>query len=216
MTTVLFPDVNHPLTASCLLVCHAAFMLAFTPPGSFLRLATFPIQFLVVSFMYEWIELSHSGLIPRTMLASLFMQRPFQYLDQVLLSKWSYEVQGPTKAFYSTREISTANRRKITVDLSSSLSSRLQFGFATTLSFRHLNTPYEVGKQSYFSDREKNYVPSRRGCLLRALAISTACYGFMDFTIAAAPNDACFPIGLGRYGAGCMQKGVEMKWLGGD
>ncbi|KAH8912352.1 hypothetical protein BR93DRAFT_922317 [Coniochaeta sp. PMI_546] len=135
-------------------------------------------------------------------MAGIFME-PIVFLDQAVLSRWTFEARGPT-AFFPSKKTSTGSRKTAVGrvqkdDISLGLDSawtRYLFGLATSTNWRLLNTPWEVNGCPQFSAADKPYVPSRPSFLIKATAVFLACYYFMDFLIVAGrqnpPNISAF------------------------
>ena len=115
-----------------------------------------------------------------------------QYLDSVLLSRWSYEAQGPTSALGGQRNLRTRSgaarddgRRSARISF-----SRLVFGWEETFRARSTRTPWEVKNvPKFFPDRPK-MVPTRaqflylsaRRCLISLLIVDVISFMGRDAT----------------------------------
>lgn len=184
------PVTTHPLTIAVFLVCHCAVMIGFTSPDSLLRLASLPLQPLVASLLFRTEVMSRWGTGTNTLVASFILSMPLQYLDLVLLSKWSFANQGPTRFSRSDKRHIKSGTAKEGAPASKDMArpdsiwSRLRFGLATTVSTRHLNTPYEARNCPHFSEKDKNYTPSRSSYLLKTLGIVVVTSFAVDFFFA--------------------------------
>lgn len=173
-------------------LCHAALMMGFTAHDSFWRLATLPFQLFTV-----WIAATQSqgwtygGLIQPIMNAYA-VTYVLDYVDRVLLQRWSFEAGGPTRTFDSDSGATgrPAGRNEESKPQSpDSFWARLAFGLDAATSRRHVNTPCEVKNCAHFSANDPSYVPSRSRFILGALGSVVACYLFIDTNDATAQSD---------------------------
>jgi hypothetical protein len=170
--------------------CHAAIMMGFTSPDSFWRLATLPFQFWII---WASTRASHTGTFNmfQSMATNYAVSYVFDYVDRVLLQRWSFEARGPTRTFRSDSVTNGSATKKEASKVNSpdSVWARLVFGFDATNSRRHVNTPYEVNNCPHFSAKDESYVPSRSRFILGALGSVVACYLFIDINDATAQSD---------------------------
>lgn len=102
----------------------------------------------------------------------------WQYLDAGVLSKWTYEKQGPEneliKPWGPTSPKSKAD---------GSFVSRFKFGFATMLSWRFADTPYRARGLPKLDEKLRK---SRSGFLTHTLTTIIVCYLILDVMDASA------------------------------
>ena len=92
-----------------------------------------------------------------------------QYLDSVLLSRWSYEAQGPTSALGGQKPLRTPSSASQPYGnhFLSTFSSRLKFGWEEAFRARSARTPWQVNNVPvFFPDRPK-MVPTKTQFLYR-------------------------------------------------
>jgi len=209
MSTTPWPLATHPVAILTFLVCHCAVMVGFTFPDSLLRPALLPLQPLVASLLFKTEAMGDWGTATRTLISSVIIFMPLQYLDLVLLSGWSFAAQGPTTLWNGDRMGTTAAHGASTnghragpkhpAPSHSSVWSRFRFGLVTTLSFRHLDTPYEARNSPHFSAKDESYVPSRSAYLLRTFVIFLASALLVDFSFAVhGIEGAAIPISMAQ------------------
>ncbi|KAB5522131.1 membrane bound O-acyl transferase family-domain-containing protein [Coniochaeta sp. 2T2.1] len=190
MLAILSSVATHPLIIVAGEITLAAILIGFTSPGSFWRIATLPFPLWAI-----WIGMQERHVVgPAGNMINLFIighQATYflDYIDVVLLRKWTFEARGPTDTL---NRDSRANGTALKTDGSKtnkspgSFRSRLAFGFQTATSRRHINTPYETKNCPHFSAEDKSYVPSRSRYMLRTLGSVVACYLFVDINDATS------------------------------
>ena len=148
----------YPPTASALSIGTIVLVLGFTPPGSPLRpLGLIPVIGCVqLSIHAIHIEDRNIDALHMSIFVGSTTSMLMQYLDSVLLSRWSYEAQGPTSALGGQkplRTLSSASQPEGNY-LSSTFSSRLRFGWEEAFRARSTRTPWQVNHvPSFFPDR---------------------------------------------------------------
>ncbi|KAK0612804.1 hypothetical protein B0T17DRAFT_593084 [Bombardia bombarda] len=103
----------------------------------------------------------------------------WQYLDAGLLSKWTYEKQGPENEVI--KPWGPSSLLKSGTD--DSFASRFRFGFATMFSWRFADTPYRARGLPKLDEKLRK---SRSGFLAHTLTTVTVCYLFLDVMDASA------------------------------
>lgn len=116
-----------------------------------------------------------------------------QYLDSVLLSRWSYEAQGPTSALGGQTNLRTPSgaaqhegRRSAGMSF-----SRLVFGWEETFRARSTRTPWEVKNVPKFFPDRPEMVPTRaqflylsaRRCLASLFIVDVISFMGRDATL---------------------------------
>ena len=92
-----------------------------------------------------------------------------QYLDSVLLSRWSYEAQGPTSALGGQKPLrtrSSASQPEGNFSLST-FASRLKFGWEEAFRARSTRTPWQVNHVPYFFPDRPKMVPTKTQFMYR-------------------------------------------------
>ena len=163
----------HPLTHNIFQALLSVLILGFTHPTSAYRLLAFPFHclFLLLLFFPPHPIFNYSRLLS-TLLAANTLGFSFQYLDAAIISRWSFDAQGPTSAQggmphivhqgHDTSKIAKSRDRSNRTWL-----NRLAFGFwiALPLSTRLVNTRWQVTGTPEFPARR---LPSRSELLGRA------------------------------------------------
>ena len=115
-----------------------------------------------------------------------------QYLDSVLLSRWTYEAQGPTSALggqTSLRRPSDAQQHG-KKPRSGTVVERLVFGWEEAFRSRSAGTPWEVNHVPKFFPEKPDLVPSRaqflywtsRRCVISFLVVDVISFLGRDAT----------------------------------
>ena len=162
--------VASPIISNLITLATVASVLGFTSANSLIRTAVFPILLL-----WTWAALPHSrnGVnrnIWASFLASNLLGQCLQYADMALLSRWSYEADGPTSALGGQRNLKIEASGKPV-----STMGRVRFALFTTWAARLANSPWEVKNTPPFRTGDPTFVPSR-GRFLRDTALKlSAC-----------------------------------------
>ena len=141
-------------------LCHIAIMTGFTPADSFWRRATLPFQFWIIWIATRGGRMGTYGSMIDPLVTGYAVTYILDYVDRVLLQRWSFEAGGPTRTFKS------GSRRPDT------FWARLKFGFDAATSRRHLNSPYEVKNCPPPGDPSRFFFETLRSVIL--------CYLFID------------------------------------
>ncbi|KAL6719423.1 hypothetical protein ACLMJK_003663 [Lecanora helva] len=145
--------------------------LAFTSSRSPLRFLGLIPMLSYVPLVIGSLQMQDDSLKPIYMsvffggTASMLMQ----YLDSALLSRWSYEAQGPTSAAggqKSLRSPSDAFLRK-QQSTRDALYSRLAFGWEEAFRARYVRTPWEVNHVPKFFPERPDLLPTKTQFLYR-------------------------------------------------
>ncbi|MCJ1329385.1 hypothetical protein MMC10_006064 [Thelotrema lepadinum] len=122
-----------------------------------------------------------------------------RYIDVALLSKWSYESDGPASSlcprkekYNNGSEAEVQQMLKQAKPLRSGTSyARLAFGLQTTISQRHVNTAFEVRNVPCFSSTNAQAIPLPQHFITDSLKQAILCYFFIDLsTLNGPPEDA--------------------------
>ncbi|CZR63273.1 uncharacterized protein PAC_13170 [Phialocephala subalpina] len=157
----------------------STYILGFTVPSSILRPAILPIQ---VTCPYI-VCINLKNFIPRlgwaATIACISTMFALSFLEMAILSKWSFETQGPApKKSKSTSQNGKGKDSKITKKKDTTW-NRLKFGFGSLMSFRDLNTPHETKNCPHFSS-DPSYTPSYSKFLLTTLPKFVLCCLLLD------------------------------------
>ncbi|KAK4169998.1 membrane bound O-acyl transferase family-domain-containing protein [Cladorrhinum sp. PSN259] len=114
----------------------------------------------------------------------------WQYLDAGILSKWTYEKQGPendklVKPRGPSPPPSSLSPKKIKAESNDGFQfvSRFKFGFATMFSWRFVDTPYRARGLPELDEKLRN---SRSAFLTHTLMTIIVCYLILDVMDASA------------------------------
>lgn len=162
--------------------------IAFTSSSSLLRPAFLPI--LVIG-AYPAV-LSCSNVVQRNTWAGFvsgnIVVGLFHYVEVALVSKWSFEAQGPTSNASSGVKLPKTSSKKQTDEtqrqsrksLWSEIGGRLRFGYLVKTSSRNEGTPWVVKNTPSFSSKHAKFVPSRKAFCLQKLAMIVFTFLFVD------------------------------------
>ncbi|KAB5571998.1 membrane bound O-acyl transferase family-domain-containing protein [Coniochaeta sp. 2T2.1] len=183
--------LTHPITLHALQKTITASIIGFTAPNSILRPACLPIQLILASLVCSTTALDGLNSAVRFSITlcvkGVIFQECVAYLDQAVLSRWTFEAKGPTAFFPPTERKTTPHSNgKIQQQASGSARARFLFGLSVSCDRRLLNTPWEVKNCPRFSSKDKDYVPSRSRFLLKATTVFVACCLFFDFVSVAS------------------------------
>lgn len=147
------------------------YVVGFTPARSIIRWKLLPVvggsSFIVVQKIGEYV--CSPAKVAIGCLSVCFV---FLYLEVGILSKWSFEYNGPTEntAYSKLPSNGKLNGQKPLFKYNERPFFRIIFGLKSSLSFRDLNTPYEVKGIPPFSRKNLNYIPSRKEFLVYAIS----------------------------------------------
>ena len=99
----------------------------------------------------------------------------WQYLDAGVLSKWTYEKQGPENELIKPWGAPSPPKRRNPAD--DGFVSRLKFGFATMFSWRFVDTPYRARGLPKLDEK---LAKSRSAFLVHTLKTIVVCYLVLD------------------------------------
>ena len=109
----------------------------------------------------------------------------YHYVEVALISKWSFESQGPTSS--ATPEgldvkdkPNGGDRATRQMDHGVSFWERLMFGYFGATSTRNIGTPYIVKNTPSFSSKNPDYIPSRAAFLLRKAILIISAFLVVD------------------------------------
>ncbi|MCJ1257705.1 hypothetical protein MMC24_005531 [Lignoscripta atroalba] len=160
-------------------------VIGFTSPSSIVRPAVFPLHFVCVwkvlptcpEMLYR---IPWAGIVGGHIIVSLY-----HYVEVALISKWSFESQGPTSS--ATPEgldvkdkPNGGDRATRQMDHGVSFWERLMFGYFGATSTRNIGTPYIVKNTPSFSSKNPDYIPSRAAFLLRKAILIISAFLVVD------------------------------------
>lgn len=155
-------------------------IIGFTSPNSYLRPAILP---LLLACVWKVISLCPEA-IPRApwagMVGGTIITTVFSYVESTLISKWSFETQGPTS---SARPEGLVIKRKVAITPQTNggtFGERFRFGFFVITSSRNIGTSYVVKNTPSFSTDNVNYIPSRSVFLFRKATIIGTAFLIID------------------------------------
>lgn len=184
----------HPLIFCFLEHLVFIIILGFTSADSILRLAVLPpliaCVWKVISILPETIDR-----VPWTaFLGATIICKLFAFLEPSLISKWTFEAQGPTSSVGpNSLQPTHANRNNhggstITTQNThgGSFWERCRFGYFVITSDRNIGTPHVVKNVPPFSSDNPSYIPSRPAFLLRKAISIILAFLIIDLASQAA------------------------------
>ena len=172
----------HPVTHYILQNAVSIAIIGFTSPASIVRYAALPPMVLC-----SWILMpTYLERTQRTILAAFLsggvMSSILGYIDTALLTKWSFETDGPSTTVVPKKDADRKSNSggRTTRTVGSSSWKRLRFGYAAAYANRYCGTPHEVPHVPPFSYRDPTYVPSRGKFLLDKAAVCLVSYLVLD------------------------------------
>ena len=180
----LSPIWTHPLTVFLLQNIATTCTLSTTAPSSPLRLGIF--IFLVLG---TWCALPkvlpHVGRVPwAAFLAGYMILSIFQYVELVLLRKWTFEKQGQAVLSSESNDKSPEQHTKtnqMPKQQEGAISwKQFYLGYFVTTSSRHIGTPFEAKGVPKRSSSQPAYLPSRSMFVVKRASIALLSYPVLD------------------------------------
>ena len=173
----LAPFVFHPVIFLLLENLVIIFILGFTSADSILRPAVLP---LLLACAWK-VALTGPGTIHRKVWAALvfghIILNSLVYVESALISKWTFEAQGPTlSAGPEPLHATHANRK----NHDGSFWERCRFGFFVITSTRNTGRSNFVKNTPPFSSDNPNYIPSRAAFLYKKAIIIILSFLILD------------------------------------
>lgn len=181
----------HPLLLLAAEILSIALVTGFTPSSSPLRIAV-----LVLLSLCVWRAIStctnHISRNPWAAFVAGYLATFFlHYLSTAVLSRWSFDKQGPSPINAAPVERQSAQsgtiisgkpgrKRSAGGGLRATFWDRLKFGFQVATSFRYIGTPYQARNVPHFSASDPSYVPSRSNFLSRKAIIFLISFAVLD------------------------------------
>lgn len=181
----------HPLLLLAIEILSIALVTGFTPPSSPLRIVVLVLLSLFVSRAIPTCP-DH---IPRNpwaaFVAGYLATFLLHYTSTAVLSRWSFDNQGPSPINAASAERQSAKsgtiidgkpgrKRNANDGLRATFWDRLKFGFRVATSFRYIGTPYQVRNVPHFSSSDSSYIPSRSNFLCRKAIIFLISFTVLD------------------------------------
>ena len=175
----------HPLTHNILQALLSVSVLAFTHPTSAIRLIAFPFSclFLLLLFFPPYPVFDSYRLLS-ALCAANTLGFSFQFLDAALISRWSFDAQGPTSAKGGMLHIVKLDHDASNIEKRRDRSNRawlkrLAFGcwISLPLSPRLVNTRWQVTGTPEFPARR---LPSRSESMRKAFFRLLTCLVIFD------------------------------------
>ena len=190
MDTIL----SHPTTPFISSLGLFVLTLGFTSHNSPLRYLGFIPMLACMQLALHTVQVKDESTQPlyMSMLMGSTATMVMQYLDSVLLSRWTYEAQGPTSALggqANLRKPSDAQQHG-KKPRSGTVVERLVFGWEEAFRCRSARTPWEVNHVPKFFPENPDLVPSRleflywtsRRCLVSFLVVDVISFLGRDAT----------------------------------
>ena len=160
-------------------------VLGFISSSSFLRPALLPIIAACSAACVSACSASQLGSAWSALVGGYSMTYLFQYVSLALLSRCSFEKDGPTSSKFSQHNVDkgAVERRKHedeTLAPSQILWMRFYFGVSAACSFRWTGTKRQVKNVPQFSTCDPDYIPSRSEFLGGAATRIMVCYLVVD------------------------------------
>lgn len=169
--------VLHPVIFLLLENLVMILILGFTSADSILRPAVLPLLLaciwkVILAFPEAIHRVSWAGIV-----AGHIIITPLLYVDSALISKWTFEAQGPTSSAAPEALHATHADRK---NHGGSFWERFRFGFFVITSSRNTGTSNFVKNTPHFSSDNPNYIPSRAAFLYRKAIIIVIAFLALD------------------------------------
>lgn len=195
---LLFEKLLHPITVFLIQNAFTIFTIAFTSPSSTIRLALLPLSLASIYVIYP----NYLDLLPRGVVASILAGSTFanvlQYVDLVILSRWSLDRKGPSAVPEQNKLVNGKKQiTKGTTDTKddtsgdppspfSAIYQRFQYGYFINSASRLIGTNYQVKNVPEYLTSNPSYIPSRALFLRRKAFIFCVCYLLLDLATASA------------------------------
>ena len=157
--------LSYPVIPFALSLSICVLVLGFTSENSALRaLGLIPmLGCMQLALRIVQIKNNTTNQLYMSMLMGSTVSMVIQYLDSVLLSRWSYEAQGPTSALGGQTELRTLSGAAQQEGERSAgiIFRRLVFGWEETFRARSTRTPWEVKNVPKFFPDRPEMVPTR-------------------------------------------------------
>ena len=186
MTFSAVVSTLHPLFYLAFQKAILILLLGFTSSDSILRPASLP---LLVFYNYYLIS-SYTLYIPRSpwidVIAGEVQCGLLDHIEKLLLSRWSFEIRGPSTEVEKRRELGEGKKIEAFIQKSSTgdeTRDRLRFGTWAAISSRYIGSPYQARNVPPYSTSDPSYIPSRRVFLLQRGATFLFSYVLTDLLV---------------------------------
>ena len=185
----------HPTTPFIFSFGLGVLTLGFTSHNSPLRYLGFIPMLACIQLALRTVHARNESTHPlyMSMLLGSTVSMVMQYLDSVLLSRWSYEAQGPTSGLGGQVNLRKPDdtQQHEQKPRSGNVVKRLVFGWEEAFRARSARTPWEVNHVPKFFPENPDLVPSRiqflhwtfRRCLISLLAVDIISFLGRDATL---------------------------------
>lgn len=161
-------------------------ILGFTSPNAIIRPAIFPLLLAcvwkVVSVCPQtFYRVPWAGIVGGSIITSMF-----GYIESALISKWSFEAQGPTSSARPGGLVLNSNNHGGNAIAITSQThggtfwERFRFGFFVITSSRNIGTSYMIKNTPPFSTDNPERIPSRLSFLVRKAIIVALAFLIID------------------------------------
>ncbi|RDL36191.1 uncharacterized protein BP5553_06803 [Venustampulla echinocandica] len=199
------PIPIHPILLLSLQILSSTLAVCYTPTASLWRPAVLPLQLIFVHSIVS--SVNYMRPFWASLLGGLSFVLFLQFFDLNLLSKWSFEHNGPVdwvpssgkKLNGATRTTEAHQNFHAKVSVIDTLWNRFRWGFNVNCALRHINTPQESKNCPHFHAQDPEYTPSRPVFLARSFLIAVCAYMTMDvFSSQPPPPDPATLFGADR------------------
>lgn len=156
---------SHPATPFALSLSICVLVLGFTSQKSPLRILGVLPMLGCMQLAVRTIGTQHAAThqLYMSMLMGSTASMELQYLDSALLSRWTYEAQGPTSALGGQTNIRTLNAasQRRPNGCANTYLRRLVFGWEEAFRARSTRTPWEVKNVPAFFPDHPNIIPTK-------------------------------------------------------
>ena len=183
----ILPFLLHPVIFYLLEQLMIILILGFTSADSILRPAFLPLLVACV-WKVTSICLETIHRIPWAAFAGgAIICNLLGYVESALISKWTFEAQGPTSSAGPEPLQAMHGGSAITTQTcGGNFWERCRFGYFATTSSRNIGTPHVVKNTPTFSSDNPNYIPSRTAFLYRKAIIIVLAFLTLDLASQAA------------------------------
>ncbi|KAK2627805.1 hypothetical protein QTJ16_002451 [Diplocarpon rosae] len=168
----------------------SAAVLGLTGPSSVIRHAITPI---LIGLCWTFVVLSRVQISPplASTLSGFIMCSLLNYVAMASLSTWCFEARGPSSLLTKSKAKTVspdseagdvAPRKRPGAAL-----ERILWGLQSLLSYRDVNTPFEVKNVPHFRPEDPSYVPTKAAFLTRSMVTLGTCYLVLDFIESRPP-----------------------------
>ena len=192
----------HPLYFLATEIGTSILVVGFTSPSSILRVASLPFTAACLWYVVQK-SINHMVRSPwAALLGGYAVSFFFQYVDIALLSRWSFDTEGPTYAPAKSSSTTTSSSFTAQHAIPSTRGSpgqtrggevsslqRIMSATSILLNFRLVGTPHQVKNIPPFSTRNPSYIPSQGEFLKQTATTAVISYLILDAITSGANPD---------------------------